>query len=768
MRKTVLGLFLALACVGFLSAQVGTEWVWRQVSTGPQHTVGIRTDGTLWAWGNNEHGRLGDGTAGQNNNRFVPIQIGADSNWAYVSAGVAHTMAIRADGTLWAWGSNSSGQLGDPRYHNTLIPIRIGTDTNWASVSAGQAFTVGMRTDGTLWAWGAGGLVGDGTSTNRSSPVRIGTVWTYVSAGPSHTMAISRDGSLWAWGNNGQGRLGDGTTTNRTAPVRIGTDTNWASVSAGTSHTVAVRTDGTLWAWGNNGSGRLGDGTTTNRTYPVQIGPLPVWAFAVAGDNHTAAVRTNGTLWAWGNNTNGRLGDGTTTNRNTPVQVGTDINWASISLGGHSWNPSLAPGGHRIDGHTVAVRTDGTLWAWGHNGSGRLGDGTATNRNTPTRVGTGPALVAATVSAGVNHTMAVGTDGSLWAWGLNRSGQLGHLHGDSPIPVRIGTATNWAYVSTGVAHTVAIRMDGTLWAWGANGYGQLGTVTVPPVDHWGRVGANIHATPLQIGTATNWAYVSAGHSHTLGLRTDGTLWAWGHNGAGQLGDGTRTNRNTPVQIGTDTNWAYVSAGVVHTVAIRTDGTLWAWGYNGNDFRLGTAWEDTFSAIPVQVGTDSNWASAYAGYRHSVAIRTNGALYAWGFNQSGQLGDGSTSVRFSPTRIGTDYNWASVSVGEAHTVGIRTDGSVWAWGNNGNGRLGDGTTASHNTPVRIQMPTGWLAASVSASGSHTMAVGRNGLVFAWGANGIAADMRWSRPAVIGSLGTGHSAGWNHTTPTQVRQ
>ena len=245
-----------------------------QIAAGEFHTVAIKTDGTLWAWGYNAYGQLGDGTT---TNRHSPVQIGTGTDWAKVEAGKEYTVAIKTDGTLWAWGANYSGQLGDGTTTWRYSPVQIGSDTNWAKVAAGDRYTVAIKTDGTLWAWGDNyyGQLGDGTRTTRYSPVQIGTGtnWAKVAAGGAHTIAIKTDGTLWAWGYNYYGQLGDGTTTNRTSgPVQIGTGTNWAKVAAGWYHTVAIKTDGTLWAWGSNGDGQLGDGSTaTNRTSPVQI-----------------------------------------------------------------------------------------------------------------------------------------------------------------------------------------------------------------------------------------------------------------------------------------------------------------------------------------------------------------------------------------------------------------------------------------------------------------------------------------------------------------
>lgn len=337
----------------------GTSSSWASVSVGgdnySRHTVAIKTDGTLWAWGSNFNGQLGDGTI---INRTTPTQIGSDTNWKSVSAGgYSHTVAIKTDGTLWAWGYNWYGQLGDGTTSGTTFPIQIGTATDWASVSAGGTHSVAIKTDGTLWAWGGNywGQLGDGTTTNRTSPTKIGTStnWASVFAtkdkGPyyQYTFAIKTDGTLWSWG--GSGRL---------TPTQIGVESNWASVSAVggyDSYTLAIKTNGTLWAWGDNTWGQLGDGSIADRANPTQIGTSNNWAsVSAAGSDYgsyTVAIKTDGTLWAWGDNTYGQLGDGTRTDRITPIQIGSDSNWKSIS----------AKGGQYYS-YTAAIKTDGTMW----------------------------------------------------------------------------------------------------------------------------------------------------------------------------------------------------------------------------------------------------------------------------------------------------------------------------------------------------------------------------------------------------------------------
>ena len=342
------------------------------IAAGGYHTVFIRSDGSLWAWGLNRSGQLGNATI---ENRNSPVRIGTDSNWMTIAAGREHTVAVKTDGSLWAWGYNANGQLGDGTTENKSTPTRIGTDSDWLAVASGREHSVAVKTNGSLWTWGynVNGQLGNGITESRNSPVRIGvdSNWMAVAAGGFHTLAVKTDGSLWACGNNLYGQLGDGTTENKSTLTRSGTASNWKAVTAGTYHTAAVNTDGYLWAWGNNYYGQLGDGTTTDKTSPMQIGTGNNFQAVAAGSFHIVSLNNNGKISSCGNNLHGQIGDGTTENRHRPVQIGADSDWQTISAGIF---------------HTVAMKKDGNLWAWGYNVNGQLGDGTTTGRQTPVPV----------------------------------------------------------------------------------------------------------------------------------------------------------------------------------------------------------------------------------------------------------------------------------------------------------------------------------------------------------------------------------------------
>jgi len=355
------------------------------------------------------------------------------------------------EGQLYVWGTNDSGQLGTNNTTTYSSPVQtIAGGLNWKLISAGNTFTVGIKTDGTLWMWGYNyyGQLGDNTTIDKSSPVQTisgGTNWKQVSAGSGHTAGIKTDGTLWSWGYNYFGILGNNTNANRySSPIQtIAGGNNWKQLSAGSYHTACIKTDGTLWIWGYNVNGQLGDNSTANKSSPAQtVSGGNNWQQISASDTHTTGIKTDGTLWLWGANQFGQLGDNTIIKKSSPVQtIAGGTNWKQVSAGYSS----------------AAIKTDGTLWVWGRNNYATLGTNNLTYYSSPVQ----------TVAGGTNWKQvsstaprmgAIKTDGTLWMWGYNASGRLGTnstTNYSSPVQTVAG-GTNWKQVSCGYHQTAAI------------------------------------------------------------------------------------------------------------------------------------------------------------------------------------------------------------------------------------------------------------------------------------------------------------------------
>ncbi len=359
----------------------------QSISAGIAHSLALKSDGTILAWGADGNGQLGDG--GANLSQESPVPVSNATGIVAVSAGGSHSLALKSDGTILAWGNDGNGQLGDGgTIANTsqISPVPVSNTTGVVAVSAGSNFSLALKSDGTILAWGSDdkGQLGNGTnSTNQASPVPVSnaTGIVAVSAGGSHSLALKSNGTILAWGDDGNGQLGDGGTnnTNQTSPVSVLDATGIVAVSAGGSHSLALKSDGTILAWGNDDNGQLGNGgSNLSQTSPVPVSNAIDVVAVSASAFHSLALKSNGTILAWGSDDSGQLGDGgANTNQAIPVPILSAIGIVAVGAGNN---------------HSLALKSDGTMLSWGRGTAGQLGNNAIVNQSAPVSVSLGAGI----------------------------------------------------------------------------------------------------------------------------------------------------------------------------------------------------------------------------------------------------------------------------------------------------------------------------------------------------------------------------------------
>ncbi len=716
-----------------LPARANSDTDWLLVSAGLRHNCGIRAleqtetitneDGveekvvvgtldTLWCWGDNSLGQTGqvDG-----NNDDIPDKdiIGGPSEvdiplsgWTDVASGGYHSCAIREDAdtdarTLYCWGSNKFGQTGDSSSRQIIFtPRQVDANVDWILVSAGENHTCGIRAEdgaNTLWCWGSNTFKQLGVASVsgfEAAPqlIEIGgnaPAWLKVEAGDRHTCGIQADNSLWCWGDNAYGQLGQGDQLSRDTPTRVGNDNDWIDVSTGGPHSCALKNDGSLWCWGNNLYGQLGLAEVGHQLLPGKVLSEATFIAVTTGEYHTCALDERSESYCWGLNAEGQLGIAEMPDYVSSAQYNEE-NWKMVAAG---------------QDYSCGIKADDTLWCGGINNLGQLGDKTPINRAAAVPVAT-DTLNWKTVSVGIDHACAISAvDGSLACWGSNHDEQLGTDadRSNNPshwAPVEVASGGQWLDVSAGSHHTCGLRQEAagtTAWCWGDNRYGQ--TTSASP-------DADFNAT--QIGTDTDWVAIAAGANHTCGIRETEIqpltreLYCWGRNNAGQLGQDLATATSAvPLRVGSDTDWVDISAGDNHTCGIRQTSTAplqrivicWGEDNSGQTPEIDVLGGETLASLR-QVGNFEDWLSVKAGPNITCGLRaltdTDASLYCWGDNSAKQIRNSGAYVT-TPTGKGT-RQWLSYSLGAYHTCGVAQEDngqSLFCWGRSAPFQLGDG-------------------------------------------------------------------------------
>ncbi len=880
------------------------------VAAGGSHSLALDSAGRVWAWGDNNLGAVGDGTTVD---KLLPTQL-ALLNVVKFAAGANHSLALRSNGDLYVWGKNTDSQLGLGTTTQQNSPVLLMSGV--ADIAAGGRHSAIVKTDGTAWAFGYNfnGQLGDGTTTLRSTPVQMSGVSSAVAvaAGSSHTLIRRSDGTLLAAGLNFYGQIGDGTTTQRTTAVSVTGVTGAVEIAAGDNHSFARLADGTVKAWGANSTGSLGDGTTTMRTSAVTVTGLPAVSGVRSGGTFGVAVTTSGVVYTWGSNAYGEQGDGTIntnalvphaisgasfdwnvatptlnvasgtyfvnqtvtvmnvmagvsmhytttgvdpTQADAPIASGSVINvqssqvvkvkaWKAgmpasdtavrdyvLKVSGTTFSPvgnlyttpktvtlSTPTAGaslyYTVDGSTptagsalytapitigtgTVLKVVGVKTGWANSnesvatytfnfgalptptidpGAGPFTSSVdvtmassqsgatvryTTNGSTPTTTSTaytGPVVISAsgTVKAKAFHPDYTASAETARTYTLVTATPTFSL---TPGTYAAGTAVvvststpgaSISYSTDGAAPTpshptltsgdAVIVGDGTLkaMAWKA-----------------GQTNSGAASAAYSVTGHLTAPGVAGGGSHSVALRSDGTVFAWGRNAGRELADGTATMRLQPVVTGGVTGATAISVGDGFTLARLVDGRVVGWGANGFS-QLGDGTTTNPRPWPVFATGITSAVAVDAGTSHALALLTDGTVVGWGQNNAGQVGDGSTTGRTVPTPVTGVTNAVAVSAGSGFSLAVTADGTAWSWGGNGNGQLGTGNTAARSTPGTVPGLTNVRAVAAGTFTSYFLMA--DGTVRAAGSNAGGAGAG-------GALGNGTSGGQS-TTPVTV--
>ena len=685
---------------------------------------------------------------------------------------------------------------------------------NVAGAAMGDNHVCALLSSGIMKCWGSNdrGQLGDGSMTDRLTPVVVpglASAPASIGAGGSHTCAVLDTGAVQCWGANGSGQLGDGSTSDKIFPIDVtGLSTGVTDVSAGYGHTCALLTGGGVKCWGDGDYGQMGNGATADQTTPVDVTGLGSASVISAGRYHTCALVSGG-VKCWGRNGNGQLGNGLTENSSTPVDVtGLGSGVSAVSAGSD---------------HTCARLDSGAMKCWGRGATGRLGDGSGDQHETPVDV-SGMGSSVTSIGAGAAHTCAIHSTEGVKCWGWNYRGEVGDgtdMTRMTPVSVYNMGAGTADRIFTGTDATCAIMASTNLKCWGNNNFGQLGigatsrittpttvaglsaTVTMAGAGDgsscaansdgfycWGSnewwlladgIQLNTTAPTSVTGLSTHVIDFDGTYEHVCVVNdvdgdARGAALCWGRNHRGQLGDGTTQDRSSPTQVaGLTDHVRSISPGSYHSCAlVDTDGDtiggVKCWGDNGWGQVGDGSGTERYSPVNVSGLTEADGVlDVQSGHVHSCALTDEGGVKCWGYGNDGRIGNGSTDHQFSPVDVtGLTSGVSAIAVGEAHACALLTTGQVLCWGQGTSGQLGTGSTTSSSVPVQ---PWGYDSgiASIEAGNDHNCAILDTGAVQCWGQNSggqVGDGTTWRRDYPVDVVGLPETpaaiaAGVDHT-------
>lgn len=620
--------------------------------------------------------------------RSVNYGLVADATLGYY-----HSCIRYQSGVVKCWGQNTYGAIGIGSTTDTAVPAIVDSSTSYAMISSGGRGVCGIITSTSkvkCWGWNGYGEVGDGTYTQRNSPVSIDAATSYLKVvvggsenGGQTACGITSANDLKCWGDNQYGQYGNGTNTSSTTPVVLHAGTKYSDISVGGLFTCGITTAGQLRCWGVNWDGQLADGTFNDSNVPLNVDVGVNYSMVSAGGYHACGITTGGVLKCWG------LGKGTGTNSTStvasPTVVDSGVTYSFIAAGEEG---------------ACAITSAGVLKCWGNNEFGQVG-----NTSVPV-ASTSNQLIPIVVDSGVSyqkvamqrtwaggsssvHACGVTTAGDLKCWGSNSSSQLGQVtYSTSPRAISNETFSS---MQTYPGKVVGLTTAGNYLGQGSNYYNELADSV-----------AKVFIYPFRVFMNTTYTSLLTTYS-TCGISTSQDLYCWGYNTTGEVGDGTTVNKSSPVQIDSGTKYVKVS-GDSTKCAITTTGVLKCWGSNS----YGQVGDGTTvnKKTPVIVDSGTNYKEVKSYGSTSCGITSTNALKCWGLNTTGQVGDGTTVNKTVPTLINSGTSYSSIEISGILNCGITDTGVLKCWGNNLYGAVGDGTATNKTTPTVVDSGTAY--------------------------------------------------------------
>jgi len=705
-----------------------------KIAMGYNHICSILVDHSLWCWGINNYGQLGDGSF---ISKSTPVKVIGNEQWKDITLGPGHTCAITTNDKSYCWGLNNFNRIGAsyPEKVNTPVELIQG-DHSWISLSVGLDISCGIKQNQVenFECWGNPEHLPSFENANTTDPILENLEWLSIKSSQSHYCATRSDGSLWCWGENNVGQLGNGEFSNSTIgfqqflsrvesteswktisinshidyptesiscalnendnlwcwgadkhniqhnkfvglntefPFEIATDSTWRTVATGRKHACAIRSDSTLWCLGKSPHGQWGTINTFSIVPVTQVGNDADWIDIIANDENTCASKTDGSIWCSGRNQYGQLGVSQSGFIKEPVEVFAGVSEFSIN-----------------SSHVCLIDLESELWCWGNNDKHQIGNGSQENMQSPVKL---LGSVSNNLSASNTNSCIVSAMNDIVCWGYFE------FHDEKSLqsPRNLNNAHEWRRVATGINNRCAIRFDNTLWCY-------KDFLDIEPYDITPSPSLYRYSDLAQIGVNNNWDSISFKDNHACALNMDQEIWCWGLNEFGQLGTEDETNYGSPQRIAENNSWHSVKVSKNHSCAIRSDDSLWCWG--NNEFgKLGLG-NLSHSNTVIEVESELGWLSVELANDRTCGVKLDNSLWCWGlaFPTSNDISNETLATITSPQQVGDQKIWELVGMGDRFICATDSNKTLFCWGDNSEGLLGNGHAWS-TTWQKVKFP-----------------------------------------------------------------